>query len=91
MRGISGKTFIVAGGATGIGAGTAKRLAADGANVAVGDVNVAGSEATADAVNAAGGLLILGIGINLLEIGRIHVGNLLPALLYAIVGALLFP
>jgi hypothetical protein len=42
-------------------------------------------------VNATGGLLILGIGINLLEIGRIHVGNLLPALLYAIVGALLFP
>lgn len=43
------------------------------------------------AINAAGGLLILGIGINLLEIGRIHVGNLLPALLYAIIGALLFP
>ena len=46
--------------------------------------------AVLDAVNAAGGLLILGIGINLLEIGRIHVGNLLPALLYAIVGALWF-
>lgn len=44
-----------------------------------------------DAVNATGGLLILGIGVNLLEIGRIHIGNLLPALLYAIVGALLFP
>jgi uncharacterized membrane protein YqgA involved in biofilm formation len=47
--------------------------------------------AVLDAVNATGGLLILGIGINLLEIGRIHVGNLLPALLYAIVGALLSP
>jgi len=47
--------------------------------------------AVLDAVNAAGGLLILGIGINLLGIGRIHVGNLLPALLYAMVGALLFP
>ncbi|MDG4554229.1 MAG: DUF554 domain-containing protein [Candidatus Competibacter sp.] len=47
--------------------------------------------AVLDAVNATGGLLILGIGINLLEIGRIRVGNLLPALLYAIVGALLFP
>ncbi len=46
--------------------------------------------AVLDAINATGGLLILGIGINLLEIGRIHVGNLLPALLYAIVGALLF-
>jgi uncharacterized membrane protein YqgA involved in biofilm formation len=45
--------------------------------------------AVLDAINAAGGLLILGIGINLLEIGRIRVGNLLPALFYAIVGALL--
>lgn len=46
--------------------------------------------AVLDAINAAGGLLILGIGINLLEIGRIRVGNLLPALFYAIFGALLF-
>ena len=46
--------------------------------------------AVLDAINAAGGLLILGIGINLLELGRIRVGNLLPALFYAIVGALLF-
>lgn len=41
-----------------------------------------------DAVNATGGLLILGIGINLLNLGRIQVGNLLPAVLYAIVGGL---
>lgn len=46
--------------------------------------------AVLDAINATGGLLILGIGINLLEIKRIYVGNLLPALLYAIVGALFF-
>lgn len=46
--------------------------------------------AVLDAINATGGLLILGIGINLLEIGRIHIGNLLPALFYAIAGALLF-
>lgn len=44
-----------------------------------------------DAINATGGLLILGIGVNLLEIGQIHIGNLLPALLYAMIGALLFP
>lgn len=43
-----------------------------------------------DAINATGGLLILGIGINLLEIRQIQVGNLLPALLYAISGALIF-
>ena len=47
--------------------------------------------AVLDAVNATGGLLILGIGINLLDIGRIRVGNLLPAVLYAIIGGLLFP
>ena len=32
MRGLKGKTFIVAGGATGIGAGTAERLAGEGAS-----------------------------------------------------------
>lgn len=42
------------------------------------------------AVNTTGGLLILGIGINLLELGRIHIGNLLPAVFYAIAAALLF-
>lgn len=46
--------------------------------------------AVLDAVNATGGLLILGIGINLLDLGRIHIGNLLPSLLYAIIGGLLF-
>ena len=47
--------------------------------------------AVLDAVNATGGLLILGIGLNLLDIGRIRVGNLLPAVLYAMIGGLLFP
>ena len=46
--------------------------------------------AVLDAINATGGLLILGIGVNLLGIKRIYVGNLLPALLFAIAGALLF-
>jgi len=40
-------------------------------------------------VTATGGLLILGIGINLLELKNIRTGNLLPALGYAIVGALI--
>jgi uncharacterized membrane protein YqgA involved in biofilm formation len=34
-------------------------------------------------VSAVGGVLIIGIGLNVLEIKRIHVGNLLPALLIA--------
>jgi uncharacterized membrane protein YqgA involved in biofilm formation len=39
-------------------------------------------------VSAVGGVLIIGIGLNVLEIKRIHVGNLLPSLLVA---ALLVP
>jgi hypothetical protein len=41
-----------------------------------------------NAITGTGGLLILGIGINLLELKTIRTGNLLPALAYAIVGAL---
>jgi NAD(P)-dependent dehydrogenase (short-subunit alcohol dehydrogenase family) len=55
MHGLDGKTFIVAGGATGIGAGTAKRLAAEGASVAVGDINIAGAKATVEQITASGG------------------------------------
>jgi uncharacterized protein len=42
-----------------------------------------------DVVTATGGLLILGIGINLLDLKKIPVGNMVPALFYAIAGALL--
>lgn len=34
-------------------------------------------------VAAAGGLLIVGISINMMELGRVRVGNLLPAMLFA--------
>ena len=44
--------------------------------------------AVIEAVTATGGLLILGIGISILEIKQIRVGNLVPAILYAIVAAL---
>ena len=44
-----------------------------------------------EAVTATGGLLILGIGINILEIKQIRVGNLVPALAYAILAALYVP
>jgi NAD(P)-dependent dehydrogenase (short-subunit alcohol dehydrogenase family) len=58
MRGLDGKTFIIAGGATGIGAGTAKRLASEGACVAVGDVNIDGAKATVDQITGEGGRAI---------------------------------
>ncbi len=46
--------------------------------------------AVIEAVTATGGLLILGIGINILEIKRIRVGNLVPALAYAVAAAMYF-
>jgi NAD(P)-dependent dehydrogenase (short-subunit alcohol dehydrogenase family) len=58
MRGLKDKVFIVAGAATGIGAGTAQRLAEEGALVAVGDINIAGATATAEAIAASGGRAI---------------------------------
>lgn len=42
------------------------------------------------AITATGGMIILGIGINLLELKAIRVGNLIPALVYAAVYALFF-
>jgi len=45
--------------------------------------------AVLDAVTASGGLLIVGIGTNLLEVTRIRIGNMLPAILYAIIWAVL--
>lgn len=65
-------------------------LVQGGITLLAGQLAFLSQPAVLDAVNATGGLLILGIGINLLGIGRIQVGNLLPALLYAIAGALLF-
>lgn len=58
MRGLSGRVFVVAGAATGIGAASAMRLASEGAKVVVGDINLAGAEETADQIQAAGGAAV---------------------------------
>jgi NAD(P)-dependent dehydrogenase (short-subunit alcohol dehydrogenase family) len=58
MRGVRDKTFLVAGGATGIGAATAERLAAEGASVAIGDINIAGATAAAQRITDSGGRAI---------------------------------
>lgn len=55
MRGLSGKVGIVAGGARGIGAATARRLAEEGATVLIGDLLVEQAEETAAAIREAGG------------------------------------
>lgn len=47
--------MVIAGGATGIGASTARRLCDEGAKVVVGDINDVDGPATVDAIVAAGG------------------------------------
>jgi NAD(P)-dependent dehydrogenase (short-subunit alcohol dehydrogenase family) len=55
MRGLHGKRIIIAGGATGIGAAAAERLAEEGAALVVGDINPVGAQRTAERITAAGG------------------------------------
>ena len=50
-----GKTIIVTGGGSGIGEAVALQLGAEGANVAIADINLEAAQKVADAVSAAGG------------------------------------
>lgn len=52
----AGKSVIVTGGASGIGKATAERLAAEGADLAIADINVEGARAVADAISATHGI-----------------------------------
>lgn len=54
-RRLEGKVAVVAGGATGLGAATCRRLSAEGAAVVIGDINVAAATATATAIESDGG------------------------------------
>ncbi|PRC53089.1 dehydrogenase, partial [Mycobacterium sp. ITM-2017-0098] len=52
---LQGKTAIVTGGSSGIGAALAAELAAHGVSVVVGDLDESGAHATASAIRDAGG------------------------------------
>lgn len=54
MERLGGKVALVAGGATGIGAATSRRLAEEGAAVLIGDVALEPAKATAEALTAEG-------------------------------------
>jgi NAD(P)-dependent dehydrogenase (short-subunit alcohol dehydrogenase family) len=55
MKNLHGKSILVCGGATGIGAATVRRLCAEGAKVGIGDFNITAAQALADELRAAGG------------------------------------
>lgn len=55
MNGLVDKRIAIAGGATGIGAATAHRLAEEGAAVAIGDINLDRASQTADEIITKGG------------------------------------
>jgi len=55
MRGLKDKVAVIAGGATGIGAATATRLAEEGVKVIIGDVNIGAAQALAETIRAGGG------------------------------------
>lgn len=51
MRGISGRTVLVTGAASGFGAGMASRFAEEGAQVLIADINVAAGQAHAQSIS----------------------------------------
>ena len=55
MKNLQDKAILVCGGATGIGAATARRLCEEGARVGIGDLNIEGANALVEELQAAGG------------------------------------
>ncbi|MBK7249458.1 MAG: SDR family oxidoreductase [Gammaproteobacteria bacterium] len=64
MRGLKDRVFIVAGGASGIGAATAARLTEEGAAVVIGDLSAEHARQAAARL-AAGGARALGVGFDI--------------------------
>jgi len=63
-KALAGKTAIVTGSAQGFGAGIARYLAGEGANVVIADMNAAGAAATAEEIAAEYGVGTLSVSAN---------------------------
>lgn len=61
MKGLDGKVIVVAGGGSGIGAASARRLAQEGASVVVGDIAPAAAEAVAAQITGEGGRAVAAV------------------------------
>lgn len=65
MRGLEGRVAVIAGGGA-IGGATARRLAAEGVSVVIGDMNAASAKTTAAEIVAAGGNAV-GVGFDMTD------------------------
>ncbi len=67
LRRLAGKTSLVTGGAQGLGAALSERLAAEGADVAVLDLNAEGARAKAEQLASEHGVRALGLGCDVTD------------------------